>query len=273
MIGTNETTFRQGLACTAMLMAGAALATAAWAAGQAGLPGGVSQMHPSLCADCHYASQGMPNPVHLEEWASSAHGRAGVGCESCHGGNPNTVESFAAHQGIIRDSGLESPLHPRNLPAKCGGCHSGPFVEFQKSRHYLLLRNGYRDAPTCSTCHGTVAAHLLSPKGLESQCNACHGRGKKSERVEYAANARILMQNVHAVRELLEDARPLVKRVKDNVVRSSLQYDLQQAEVPLTEAVHDAHAFVFTDAQERLGISRERANALLDRLANLSTVR
>jgi hypothetical protein len=228
-----------------------------------------AQLQQSLCADCHFANLGKPNPMHLHELDRSAHGRANVGCEACHGGNPSTVESFLAHQSMVRGYGPESPLNAANLPRTCGRCHSGPFVEFQKSQHYALLRNGGREAPTCSTCHGTVAADLLSPKALESQCNACHGRGKTFARPEYAANARLLMQNVRGVRETLSHARPIITRMKDVPLRTALQYDYDQASVPLTEAVHAAHAFVFDNSEERLGVARRRADALLERLAAL----
>ena len=227
-----------------------------------------AQLHPSLCADCHFANSGKPNPTHLHEWDSSAHERAGVGCEKCHGGNPNTVESFLAHQSIVRGRGPETPTHLSRLPRTCGGCHTGPYVQFQKSRHAELLEHGDYNGPTCSTCHGNVAAYLLSPKGLESECNSCHGRGKKAERLEYGADARALLQNVQEVRKLLNTARPIIKRTKDVALRTSREYDYEQAQVPLTEAVHAGHAFVFTDARERLGVARARADALLERLAN-----
>jgi hypothetical protein len=223
----------------------------------------------SLCADCHFANAGGPNPRHLHEWDLSAHGRAGVGCEACHGGNPTTVESFRAHQAIVRGRGLDNPVNRRNLPATCGKCHSGPYTEFQSSKHYLLLRNGDAAAPSCSTCHGDVAAYLLSPKGLEGECNGCHGRGRKQERIEYAANARILLQRTRDTRALLDRVRPLITRVKDAALRASLQYDYDQAEVPLKEAAHAGHSFVFDKVEERLGVAMARAEALTDRLANL----
>jgi hypothetical protein len=223
----------------------------------------------SLCADCHFANAGGPNPRHLHEWDLSAHGRAGIGCEACHGGNPKTVDAFRAHQTIGRGRGLENPVNRRNLPATCGKCHSGPYTEFRTSKHYLLLRNGDTAAPSCSTCHGDVAAYLLSPKGLESECNNCHGRGKPRERVEYAANARILLQRTRDTRALLDGVRPLIRRVKDAPLRASLQYDYDQADVPLKEAAHAGHSFVFDKVEERLGVAMTRAEALSDRLANL----
>ena len=70
------------------------------------------------------------------------------------------------------------------------------------------------------------------------------------------------------MRKLLDSAQPLIKRTKDATVRASLEYDYQQAQVPLTEAVHDGHAFVFTSARERLAVARVRADALLERLSN-----
>jgi hypothetical protein len=199
----------------------------------------------------------------------SSHSRNDVGCEKCHGGNPTTVESFLAHQTIVRGRGLDSPVIPRNLPRTCGVCHQGPFVEFQTSKHYLLLLNGDPLAPTCSTCHGTVETILLSPKGLESQCNECHGRGKKDARPEYGANARILLTQVRDTRAMLDSVKPLIKRVKDETLRASLQYDYDQALVPLKEAVYAGHTFVFENLEERLTVARDRADTLSDRLANL----
>jgi len=227
-----------------------------------------AQMHPSLCADCHYANRGQPNPSHLQEWESSAHQRAGVGCESCHGGNPNTVDRFLAHQSIVRGHGVDSPVHPANLPRTCGRCHTGPYMAFQKSKHDTLLRGGDVDAPTCSTCHGTAAAELLNPKSLENQCNSCHGQGRKFERLVYADGARVLLQGVREVRELLKAAPRMIKRVDDERLRTALQYAFEQAQVPLVEAARDAHSFSFTESHERLAIARARAKALLARIAN-----
>ena len=145
---------------------------------------------------------------------------------------------------------------------------AGRIRNFQKSRHAALLAERNYNGPTCSTCHGYAAGYTLSPSGLDKQCNACHGRGKKAERAEYAADARGWLLGVRDVRKLLDSAGPLIKRTKDVAARGSLECDYNQAEVPLTEAIDDGHAFVFTDARERLGVARARADALLERLAN-----
>jgi hypothetical protein len=227
-----------------------------------------AQLHPSLCADCHVANLGKPNPLHLMEWDSSPHARAGVGCDKCHGGDPDTVDSFFAHRSIVRGHGPETPVHPASLPRTCGTCHQGPSAQFQKSRHANLLAQKNYNGPTCSTCHGYAAAYTLSANGLEKQCNACHGPGRKAARPGRAADARDWLQNVRDVRKLLDSAHPLITRTKDAALRASLEYAYQQAQVPLTEAVHDGHAFVFTSARERLDLARVRATALLERFSN-----
>ena len=227
-----------------------------------------AQLHPSLCADCHIANQGKPHPLHLLEWDNSPHERAGVGCENCHGGDPHTVDSFQAHRFIVRGHGPETPVHPASLPRTCGRCHQGPAAQFQKSRHAALLAQNNYNGPTCSTCHGYAAGYTLSPNGLDKQCSGCHAAGKKAARPARAADARDWLQNIRDVRTLLGSAQTLIKRTKDATVRTSLEYDYQQAQVPLTEAVHDGHAFVFSSARERLAVARARADALLERLSN-----
>lgn len=223
----------------------------------------------STCADCHIANpQADPIPEHTYDWEMSAHGRSGVGCEKCHDGDATTFESFLAHRGILTSRNPASPIHRTNLPKTCGKCHIGPFVEFQKSRHYQILREGRGEGPTCSTCHGPVAARLLSPRSLEKRCDTCHGPDGIHPNSDFAPDGRILLQEVHAVRELLATAPRLIGRVKDPVRKKALEDAYEQAQVPLREAVSSAHAFVFEQMRERLKAAKERSEALLTELAN-----
>lgn len=155
-----------------------------------------AQIQQSRCADCHFARPDAPGARHLSNWELSVHGRNAIGCETCHGGNPTTFEPFQAHQGILRFSNPASPVARANLPATCGKCHSGPFVAFQKSRHYELVRAGNRDAPTCVTCHDEVGAFLLSPKQLEGRCASCHGADKIAPRTEFAPEGRLMLEGI-----------------------------------------------------------------------------
>ena len=229
----------------------------------------------SRCADCHIANTNTAGAnwtgfalKHLQDWDFSPHAQRDVGCEKCHGGNASTFESFLAHQNMLDSRNPASPVNRVNLPKTCGTCHTGPFVAFQKSKHYRMLREADVRGPTCTTCHGEVAAGLLSPRTLERQCNECHRTGTKVPRPEYAVNARMLMTDVRAVRTTLGEASSLIKRIINKADRAKFEEAWQQAEVPLIEARNAGHEFVFDNLKERLDRAKARADVLMDRLAN-----
>ena len=70
------------------------------------------------------------------------------------------------------------------------------------------------------------------------------------------------------VRASLDEAGKLIRRVQDKALRASLELELEDARVPLKEAVDSAHRFVFDQMQERLTVTRKRADLLMERLAN-----
>ena len=227
---------------------------------------GTAAAQQSRCADCHFGS--MNAPGHLNEWDRSAHGRNNVGCEKCHGGDATTFELLQAHRGIINSRNPSSPVNRRNLPQTCGACHVGQFVEFQKSKHYELLRGGNDEGPSCATCHGEVAANLPSAKGLSSQCAKCHGAGRTTPHPEFPTQAREHLEMILDVQAMLDQARPLIRRIKDAPLRARLQEEYNQAEVPLKEAIHAGHSFTFEKLEERHRVAQDRAEALLEKIAN-----
>ncbi len=237
--------------------------------GLAGTPAALAQLDRSRCADCHFANPYTePAQQHLHSWSLSPHRRADVGCDSCHGGNPDTFESLQAHRGVLSSFNPSSPVHRTQLPATCGSCHVGPYVNFQASRHHELLGQGDRRVPTCSTCHGSVDGRLLSPQGLERRCAECHGPDGIEPRPGRAADARLLLEGIANVRESLEAARRLIERVRDGARRRSLEAAYLQAEIPVIEARRAGHRFVFDQLEERLETAQERTAALLGELVN-----
>ncbi len=222
----------------------------------------------SRCADCHFANPGSVSPSHLSDWDTGAHGRRDVGCETCHGGDPTSFETFVAHRDIVSRANPASPVRRSNLPRTCGSCHAGPLVQFQKSKHYELLRAGDRDVPTCTTCHGEAAGVRLSPKALGAQCAQCHGAGKIAPHPEFPANGRIALEGLRETRQLLREARSAIRRVKDPTRQSALEQEARQAEVPIVEATEAAHQFVYDRLEERLDTARTRLSVLFDRLTN-----
>lgn len=230
--------------------------------------GDAAAQNQSRCADCHFANPGSVSFSHLSEWDLSPHSRKGVGCETCHGGDPKSFEPFVAHKDILARTNPASPVHRTNLPKTCGTCHTGPLVQFQRSKHFQLLRAGDKNGPTCTTCHGEAAGQRLSPKALEGQCASCHGAGKISPHPENPARGRLAAEGLREARALLKDVRGAIARVKDPVRRKSLEDAAQQAEVPIIEATQAVHAFVFDQLEERLGTARARLTALFERVSN-----
>ena len=222
----------------------------------------------SRCADCHYSVPGAPRPDHLEEWDRSPHGRNGVGCEKCHGGNANVIEGFLAHAGVLNSADEFSPVSRRNLPLTCGQCHVPPAVAFESSRHYELLRTGSYKGPTCSTCHGAVDGRVLSPKALASKCGECHGPGEVAPRAGRVESVRNQYEEITAVREQIKLAQSLITRIDDKKRRADLTKALDQAQASLTRAVDAGHKFVYDDLKASLALARKQAGAILTTLAN-----
>jgi hypothetical protein len=222
----------------------------------------------SGCADCHFSRPEAPRQDHLADWDRSPHGRNNIGCERCHGGNPRTFEKLPAHIGILGPSDPKSLVHRRNLPTTCGGCHTGPFVAFQDSRHYQLLQSADQRGPTCSTCHGEVSGRVLSSKALASQCGNCHGAGEVAPRADRVRLARETYDGLASVREEMKLARSLIRRVDNKERRAELNTAYEQAEVPLTRAVNAGHKFIYDELREYLMVAQQRVAALMSRLAN-----
>ncbi|NJD57719.1 MAG: hypothetical protein FIA94_15115 [Nitrospirae bacterium] len=62
------------------------------------------------------------------------------------------------------------------LSGVCKGCHTDKYMQHQGSIHSSLLRQGNRNAPVCTDCHG---AHAVGPKLLAESisgtpCRKCH---------------------------------------------------------------------------------------------------
>ena len=227
-----------------------------------------SAQSPSRCADCHYAQNRAPNADHLFDWDRSPHAQNNVGCEKCHGGNPAVFESSLAHRTILNSANKKSPVNRANLPATCGGCHVGPFVNFQDSRHYELLKTGNPNGPTCSTCHDAVAGTLLSPKALESQCASCHGPKEIAPRAERARKARTMYEGLSVVQKEFVLTSAMIKRVDDRQRKADLQNEYEQARVPLVRAIDAGHKFVYDDLEQYLGVAQDRVEKLMGHIAN-----
>lgn len=159
------------------------------------------------CLECHQKQ----NPVIYQQWGSSKHFRANVGCYECHAAEQGDVDGFnhyGSHIAIIVS------------PKDCAQCHSKEVEEFIGSHHSKAGRilgsldnvlaevvegnrgmitpafpNGVSAAAVngCWQCHGSEVKVLpggkldpatypnsgigrINPDGSEGACNACHTR-------------------------------------------------------------------------------------------------
>ena len=190
----------------------------------------------SQCAACHEAAGSSVKYLQhtLEDWQHSPHAKAGVGCETCHGGQPQETDPMKAHQGVKRSTEASSPVYYRNLPETCGRCHEGEKQAFLKSSHYRVLQRTGK-GPTCTTCHGTMAATVLSPKALKQTCNLCHKK-------PVGAQETLLIMNQSA--ELFRVAEEAVAETKakgGDVIH--LEQDIQEGRKGLQDAAREWHTF------------------------------
>lgn len=105
-----------------------------------------------LCLDCHLQHPDNPSKYAktLVDYEKSVHGialtrgnsKAAV-CVDCHG----------AHR-LEKADVPTSTINKKNVHVVCGKCHGDITDEYMKSVHGQGVIKGFKDAPTCTYCHG-----------------------------------------------------------------------------------------------------------------------
>jgi len=145
---------------------------------------------PAACARCHadagFLSRHKIPVLHpVEQYLQSVHGRAVVAgkdaatCSDCHGSH-----------GIEPAWEAQSRVSHWNVVGTCAQCHKEIARQFNESVHGAALKNGARDAPDCTNCHGE---HLiLDPKNPASALNAANVSAQTCARCH--ADARLALR-------------------------------------------------------------------------------
>jgi predicted CXXCH cytochrome family protein len=148
--------FRPGLRAFVILMLGAgilcATALAAPAKGdKAAAPAAKAAVVPSdfvgseTCATCHDGvSKGFANNPHTK--MALMHGSAGITCENCHGAGKAHVDGGGDVTKIFNPA----KASPKEVNAKCEGCHAATHPNFDRSPH----AKGGLSCISCHTIHG-----------------------------------------------------------------------------------------------------------------------
>jgi hypothetical protein len=141
------------------------------------------------CISCHRELGGIHEQI-TTDWSESVHAQQGVGCVSCHGGDPTEDE---AEEAMSPEAGFLGPLPKDRIPGLCGSCHSSvelmrqfglptdQFDQYWQSRHGQALLEGDTNVATCFDCHDghrvlktTDPASDVYPSNEPAMCAGCH---------------------------------------------------------------------------------------------------
>lgn len=193
----------------------------------------------SACVRCHAASLSSRVRVHLREWVGSPHGKNGVGCQDCHGGDPESTDVATAHAPAAAVNGLSRTQRSIRL---CARCHAQTAEVFERSPHYPLIQAGERLMPSCVTCHGAVVYERVPPERLEAECAQCHGAGRLAPRPEIAPGIRLLLVERDALLRLCTEGLRLASVLPPGPTRSHVEGELTQVEARLHAGVRETHS-------------------------------
>jgi len=141
------------------------------------------------CVACH--SQLGGRQAHFtDNWSQSIHAARGVGCVSCHGGDPTKTE---ATEAMSPAAGYLGPLPKEDIPGLCGSCHArteymrpydlatDQLAQYWQSKHGQALLAGDPNVATCFDCHGghrvlrvSDPASVAYPANEPAMCGRCH---------------------------------------------------------------------------------------------------
>jgi len=143
----------------------------------------------NTCIACHQDLGDRSTEI-TEDWAESVHAERGVGCVSCHGGDPTQADAAAA---MSPEAGYLGPLPKERIPGLCGSCHTrvdlmrpfdlptDQFDQYWQSQHGQALLEGDANVATCFDCHDghrvlkvSDPASEVYPSNEPAMCARCH---------------------------------------------------------------------------------------------------
>jgi predicted CXXCH cytochrome family protein len=179
----------------------------------------------SQCVRCHSYAVRREWLNIVPQWRRSAHAAQGVGCESCHGGNPRG-EGFK--EAMYNVPGFTATWAKRDIPAMCARCHADParmrpygiptdqYDQYRQSVHgKRLLEHGDGNVAACTDCHGVHEIRAPDdPKSavfkpnIPKLCAGCHANKGLMARYGLAADEYDLyVKSVHGVKLLQQQVR------------------------------------------------------------------
>jgi len=143
------------------------------------------------CLGCHL-EQDPPVSTPAEAYGGDVHGQAGLGCEVCHGGDP---EAWDVEEAMDPQKGYLGKPQGVQVVELCGKCHSDPgfmrrynpnlatdqVAKYWTSGHGASLQKGNNAAAQCASCHTvhsmkrvTDPASAVYHANVAQTCGTCH---------------------------------------------------------------------------------------------------
>ncbi|MBI4363884.1 MAG: cytochrome c3 family protein [Candidatus Latescibacteria bacterium] len=189
------------LACALVAPAGVLLALVVSAGPSWAAP---AKPDTSSCITCHRDADEARLRKPVAAWAADVHATAGLGCESCHRGDPSRAASQdpdeAADHAMDPAKGFKTPPDRLEVAQFCARCHSDAaymkrynpqlrvdqLTEYRTSVHGRLNAKGDETPATCIDCHGVHGIrrvnHPNSPvyaTNVPKTCAHCHADSVK----------------------------------------------------------------------------------------------
>jgi hypothetical protein len=143
----------------------------------------------NTCISCHLELGGRHEEI-TADWNESVHAARGVGCVSCHGGDPTQEDAELA---MSPEAGYLGPLPKDRIPGLCGSCHTrvdlmrpydlptDQLNQYWQSQHGQALLQGDPNVATCFDCHDghrvlkvSDPASQVYPTNEPAMCARCH---------------------------------------------------------------------------------------------------
>jgi len=148
----------------------------------------------SSCVACHgQLDDSLVEPLH--GWEQDVHYEVGLGCESCHGGDPSPELADDPEAAMSLARGFKPAPDRLSVPGFCADCHADStfmsrydpqarvdqLAEYRNSVHGRLNAGGDPRPATCIDCHGihgirpvdSPDAPVFAPNVPET-CARCH---------------------------------------------------------------------------------------------------
>lgn len=149
------------------------------------------------CIDCHKGlrEERLNRPAFKIK--DDYHLARGLGCHSCHGGDPTALDNKAQSHSPAK--GFLGKPKRQAIPESCGKCHSDPAYmrrfnpsirtdqvkEYSTSVHGKRLREGDGKVAVCISCHDVHAIRAVNdqmawtfPTRVAETCGGCHNNAE-----------------------------------------------------------------------------------------------